>query len=293
MQNLKILTLLIALISSTLTGCDAKIKNAKTETYKVWGNCGKYKKTIEKAVTQNKDAKGNWDETTKMIVLTYDSTKTNADAILKRIALVGYDNDKFIAPDEAYNKRPQCCQYERKPLPISKTETITETKEIVKENPKTEIVNNPTTSEHKNDNQLKPVFDNYYALKNALIKSDNKTTSANATKLLASINVVKMELLSQTEHAVWMKVVNNLKKNITTISTQKDIEKQRQLFMSISKNMYQLSKVSPQETPTYLQHCPMYNNGKGADWLSKEQVIKNPYYGSQMLNCGSVQETIK
>ena len=60
---------------------------------------------------------------------------------------------------------------------FAQSETITETKEIVKENPKTEIVNNPTTSEHKNDNQLKPVFDNYYALKNALIKSDNKTTS--------------------------------------------------------------------------------------------------------------------
>jgi hypothetical protein len=37
----------------------------------------------------------------------------------------------------------------------------------------------------------------------------------------------------------------------------------------------------------------MYNNGKGADWLSKEKEIKNPYYGSQMLNCGSVEETIK
>jgi len=36
----------------------------------------------------------------------------------------------------------------------------------------------------------------------------------------------------------------------------------------------------------------MYNNGKGANWLSKEEAVKNPYYGSQMLTCGSVQETI-
>jgi hypothetical protein len=29
------------------------------------------------------------------------------------------------------------------------------------------------------------------------------------------------------------------------------------------------------------------------NWLSKENTIKNPYYGSQMLSCGSVVETIK
>jgi hypothetical protein len=37
----------------------------------------------------------------------------------------------------------------------------------------------------------------------------------------------------------------------------------------------------------------MYNNGKGANWLSKEILIKNPYYGSQMLSCGKTVETIK
>ena len=35
------------------------------------------------------------------------------------------------------------------------------------------------------------------------------------------------------------------------------------------------------------------NDGKGADWLSKENVVKNPYYGSMMLGCGKVTETIK
>ncbi|HNK84737.1 MAG TPA: mercury transporter, partial [Flavobacteriales bacterium] len=42
--------------------------------------------------------------------------------------------------------------------------------------------------------------------------------------------------------------------------------------------------------PIYLDHCPMYNGG--ADWLSREKAIKNPYYGSSMLTCGSVKETI-
>jgi len=37
----------------------------------------------------------------------------------------------------------------------------------------------------------------------------------------------------------------------------------------------------------------MFNNGKGANWLSKEPAIQNPYYGNKMLTCGSVTETIK
>ena len=28
-------------------------------------------------------------------------------------------------------------------------------------------------------------------------------------------------------------------------------------------------------------------------WLSEEQAIKNPYYGSSMLTCGKITETIK
>jgi hypothetical protein len=113
MKYLNNITLIFTMLF-TFSGCEAKIKNSKTETYKVWGNCGMCQETIEKAAKQKNTAKGKWNQETKMIVLTYDSTKTNADDILKRIAQVGYDNARFTAPDEVYNKRPQCCQYKRK-----------------------------------------------------------------------------------------------------------------------------------------------------------------------------------
>jgi len=32
---------------------------------------------------------------------------------------------------------------------------------------------------------------------------------------------------------------------------------------------------------------------KDAYWLSNETAIKNPYYGSRMLTCGSVKDTLK
>ena len=37
----------------------------------------------------------------------------------------------------------------------------------------------------------------------------------------------------------------------------------------------------------------MANNNKGAIWLSREEEIKNPYFGDLMLSCGEIQDIIK
>jgi hypothetical protein len=37
----------------------------------------------------------------------------------------------------------------------------------------------------------------------------------------------------------------------------------------------------------------MYNNGKGASWLSETKEVKNPYMGKSMPTCGTLKEEIK
>jgi copper chaperone CopZ len=262
----------------------------KLATYKIYGSCSMCKKTIEKAGNLKNIAKVDWDKETKMAILTFDSTKTNAETILKRIGLAGYDSELFYAPDDTYAKLPTCCQYNRRPKPeLAKAEVKT----MVKDIPKAETVTTPIVESKKEINQLKPIFDNYFALKNALVKTDVKSASAFAKEILIAITLVKMENLTGKEHIVWMKLTKDLEANTTIISTLKEIEKQRTAFIGLSKNIYALLKVSKQATPTYYQYCPMANDGKGANWLSKEAKVMNPYYGSQMLNCGKVVETIK
>jgi mercuric ion binding protein len=86
----------------------------KTETIKVWGNCGMCKKKIEKAAYSKNVTAANWDEDTKMLVIRYRSGATSSDAVQEAIASAGYDTEKFTASDEAYNKLNSCCQYGRK-----------------------------------------------------------------------------------------------------------------------------------------------------------------------------------
>lgn len=139
------------------------------------------------------------------------------------------------------------------------------------------------------DSQLQSVYDAYFSVKDALIKSDSKLTSAKAATLLTAISAVKMDKLKSNEHTVWMKVVKKLTADAKSISSTTDLKKQRETFKSLSKSTYDLIKVSSPDQPIYKQYCPMAD----ADWLSKEKAVKNPYYGSSMLTCGNVVETIK
>tara|TARA_R110001592_G_scaffold124156_2_gene332837 strand:+ start:8622 stop:9467 length:846 start_codon:yes stop_codon:yes gene_type:complete len=268
---------------------NAQEENTKTESVKIYGNCGMCKSTIEKAGNMKNQASVDWNKETKMATISFDSLKTSKEEILKRIALAGYDSDIFLAPNDTYLSLAACCQYER----AEKTEAKTDEMNMVM------AIETKDHSMHSNEmtkmqekNPLSTVFDTYFAVKDALVKTDGTTASAKATDMLSAINEVKMETLKIDVHMVWMKVLENLKEDVTTISLSKDTKTQRASFDTLSESIYKLIKVSKQETPTYYQHCPMANEGQGANWLSKEETIKNPYYGSQMLSCGKTVETI-
>ena len=279
----KISAATLLLFSSS--SCNAQIKNAKTEIVKIYGNCEMCEKTIETAGNVKKVANVEWNKDSKMATITYDSIKTNQDEILKRIALAGYDSDKFLAPDDVYSKLAGCCQYER----VKKTAIVSTA--VIEDH---SMHNQENVVETKQEvNQLKTIFESYFALKDALIKSDGKLSATLAKDLLTNINSVKMDKLSSEEHTVWMKVMSSIKSNSEKIASTTSIEKQRIVFMDLSANFYDLLKVSKQDYSIYYQNCPMYNDGKGANWLSKENAVKNPYYGSQMLTCGKTVETIK
>ncbi len=288
MKSIICITALVVL--TTATGL-SQVSNTETETVKVYGNCEMCEKTIEKAAYKKSISKADWNEKTKMAVITYNSKKTTLDAVLKNIALAGYDNQRFLAPDAAYNKLPDCCKYSRE-----KKQTMVVTNPVKDTTPKQGNTNHQhhgMNSAAQGTNQLMAIFESYFSLKDALVKTDGNTASAKAKELENAINAVKMEKLPMDVHNVWMKVFNKLREDAEHMNETKDISHQRDHFMSLSKNMYELVKVAKPAESVYYQFCPMANDGKGANWLSKESGIKNPYYGSQMLTCGKTVETIK
>jgi hypothetical protein len=269
----------------------SQIDNTVTVSTKIYGNCGMCKNSIEKAADKKKISKAIWDKDTKLANITYNSKKTSLDAVLKDIALAGYDNQSFLAPDDAYNKLPECCKYKRE----NKQPAVAQTLQPAASSHENHEEHNQNKQDNtiQSTNQLTAVFDSYFTLKDALVKTDGNQASVKAKELKTAIDAVKMDKLGMDVHTVWMKLVNGLTEDAEHINETKDIAHQRDHFMSLSKNMYELMKVSKTSDPVYYQFCPMANNGKGANWLSREAGIKNPYYGAQMLTCGKTVETIK
>jgi copper chaperone CopZ len=89
--------------------------SAKTSEFKVWGNCGMCKKTIESSLNDKPGIiKADWDVKTKQMSVTFDTLRVNLADIQQTIAAVGYDNDAFEGDSAAYEGLHKCCKYKRK-----------------------------------------------------------------------------------------------------------------------------------------------------------------------------------
>jgi hypothetical protein len=122
----------------------------------------------------------------------------------------------------------------------------------------------------------------YYKLKDALVSSNATSAAANADELVKAINGTDKQTVNDDAKA-------SLLKDAGAIAQSKDIKLQRGKFATLSNNMFELAKtVKLSADPMYQQYCPM----KKASWLSNDKAIKNPYYGSAMLTCGSVKTTL-
>ena len=96
-------------IKSTIVQNDSTV-----ESFKVYGNCGMCKKTIEGALKGEKGINSAvWNKDTKQMEVNFDESKISLDEIKKKIALVGYDTEEYRSTEENYSKLPGCCQYDR------------------------------------------------------------------------------------------------------------------------------------------------------------------------------------
>ena len=138
---------------------------------------------------------------------------------------------------------------------------------------------------------IAPIVKDYLVLKNALV-ADNDRAAANAGKqLFATLNKVNMKTIPANKHKEFMDIFENAKENAEHIGDNAGkIDHQREHLASLSKDVSDLIALFGTTQKLYQDYCPMYNDGKGTVWISEAKAIKNPYYGNQMLTCGSVKK---
>jgi copper chaperone CopZ len=106
-----ILFALLAVFATSVNVATALAGKKEKITVQTSAQCGGCEARITKAVAEIDGVKKTtFDMATKQVTVTFDTDKTNADAIRKAIANVGYDADTQVADPSAYSKLPGCCQ---------------------------------------------------------------------------------------------------------------------------------------------------------------------------------------
>lgn len=132
----------------------------------------------------------------------------------------------------------------------------------------------------------------YLNLKNALMEGEIETTKKIARRLIIAFKEFDKKGFSDEEQKELTEILEDAIKESTHISGSKLVH-QREHFVSVSEDVLELISIAGTTKTLYQDFCPMYNDGKGAVWLSENKAIKNPYYGAgKMLNCGSIQKVI-
>jgi Cu(I)/Ag(I) efflux system membrane fusion protein len=132
----------------------------------------------------------------------------------------------------------------------------------------------------------------YNGLQAALTEGDLPVaTNAIQTLLWALSDINKSEITSpglRDSVSSALRIVSNLE----SIS---DIEALRAGFKRLSEAFKSILE-APQvhfEGVVFVFNCPMAFEGLGANWLSDQSDVRNPYFGSTMLTCGSLIDTLQ
>ena len=153
-----------------------------------------------------------------------------------------------------------------------------------------------TTAGHdaKTAASVKEVVTGYLQIKNGLAADNGDAAASGGDALVVAISKVDTTALAPDQKMTYADLADDVRENAEHIGKNAaKIAHQREHFDVLSKDMYQFVKTFDTGQPLYLDSCPMYNNGKGAIWLSEIKTIKNPYLGQKMPTCGSMEQEIK
>lgn len=137
------------------------------------------------------------------------------------------------------------------------------------------------------------IVGSYIKLKNALTKDDDKEAANAGNEIVKALESFDKSSLNEEQSKEYADIHEDAKEHAEHIAANKgNIQHQREHFETLSQDVYDLVKSVGGGQKLYVDYCPMYNKGKGGNWLSETKEIKNPYLGKEMPECGTVKEEL-
>jgi len=134
---------------------------------------------------------------------------------------------------------------------------------------------------------LKPVYSAYFDAQVALAADDLDGFNLAVEDLRSAVGFVEEVGLVGEPLGAWRRAQAKLR--VEPGST--DIDRARTVFGTVSEAIISLQRrFGHHGSETWhVAHCPMAFGNEGADWLQRGTEIVNPYMGTAMLRCGTVE----
>lgn len=151
-----------------------------------------------------------------------------------------------------------------------------------------------TNTETKSAASVDEMLTAYLQIKNALANDNAAEAATGGNAFVQAIGKVDKSAMTTEQKAQFEETADDAKEMAEHIGKSSDkIAHQREHFEMLSDDVYDMVKTFKPALTLYKDYCPMYNSGKGANWVSETKDIKNPYLGKKMPTCGEVKEEIK
>jgi Cu(I)/Ag(I) efflux system membrane fusion protein len=142
--------------------------------------------------------------------------------------------------------------------------------------------------------QLHHILTAYLDVQQALAGDDDARARADAKQARATVGAVDGELLSGAAHHAWLADAEVLAQKFVDLASGDGIAARRKALLPATAEIWRVLQrygYDP-DAPIRRFHCPMANDGAGADWLQVQTTTANPYYGASMLLCGSQVDSL-
>lgn len=133
----------------------------------------------------------------------------------------------------------------------------------------------------------------YISGKDAFVDSDIEGATAEYQRFIEKLEEIGIHGLEGDGHMAWMESYELLVEHAETIIQTDDIDEARTAFRQLSDELIKAVQKFGIEGVVYHHYCPMAFDDEGANWLSSEEQIQNPYLPETMLGCGEVIERIE
>ncbi|WP_316753243.1 DUF3347 domain-containing protein [Pedobacter gandavensis] len=151
-----------------------------------------------------------------------------------------------------------------------------------------------TTPKSQQESPINNIISAYLQLKNALTKDNDKDAASSGKALETAFADFDKSSLTADKAKLYDDIATDAKEHAEHIGANVgNIKHQREHFETLSQDIYDLVKGFGASQKLYVDHCPMYNENKGANWISESKDISNPYLGQAMPTCGTVKEELK